>query len=291
MLTTLHNERLTVTVSSKGAEMQSLDGKNGISYLWNGDPNYWSGRSPHLFPIVGGLRGGRASSAAGEVTLPKHGFIRKTEILPTSATDVEAIYRYSSNEQTLAQYPYAFTWEVCYVLCDDTVRVIYTVHNDGDVPMPYCVGGHPAFRVPLCEGERFEDTVLELETAETVLCPQVDLAAGLIDDGSYNRLLNEERQVALHHVLFNRDALIMENLKSTWLQLRSLKSGHGVRVTSDMPFWGVWSPLKDSPFVCIEPWTGMGTRYSEDDVLEHKLGMHSLAPHSSSSRYYAITVF
>ena len=57
-LHTLKNEQLTVTASSFGAELQSVTGADGVEYLWNGDPAYWGGRSPHLFPFVGSLRAG-----------------------------------------------------------------------------------------------------------------------------------------------------------------------------------------------------------------------------------------
>ena len=49
----ISNSFLSVEVSSLGAEMQSLTSTGGISWLWNGDAAFWTGRSPILFPIVG----------------------------------------------------------------------------------------------------------------------------------------------------------------------------------------------------------------------------------------------
>ena len=46
-------DQIAVTVSPLGAEMQSLQDAQGRDYLWNGDPAFWSGRAPILFPIVG----------------------------------------------------------------------------------------------------------------------------------------------------------------------------------------------------------------------------------------------
>ncbi len=290
MLTTLHNACLTLTVSDKGAEMQSLRSAEGIDYLWDGNPAYWSGRAPHLFPIVGALRDDRADSEAGPVRLPKHGFIRRAQTQLVQASDTVAVYRCTSDAETLEGYPYPFVWSVRYELQEREVQVTYTVENTGDRPMPYCIGGHPGFRVQLGEGEEFEDTVLEWEYPETVNCPQIDLVYCLIEDNHYNRLVTDKNQIHLSHVLFRADALIFENMKSKWLQLRG-PSGHGVRVTSDMPYWGVWSPGDDAPLVCIEPWTGMGTRTSEDNVLEHKLGMRRLPAGESATHRFSILTF
>ena len=54
----LRNELLAIEVSELGAELQSIKAvENNVEYLWQGDPDIWSGRAPILFPIVGALRG------------------------------------------------------------------------------------------------------------------------------------------------------------------------------------------------------------------------------------------
>ena len=52
-ITRIADGTLAVEVSSLGAEMQSLKTSDGRSWLWHGDPAFWGGRSPILFPIVG----------------------------------------------------------------------------------------------------------------------------------------------------------------------------------------------------------------------------------------------
>ena len=47
----LKNDLLTVIVSEKGAELQSIKDAEGKEYLWQADPRYWGRRSPILFPI------------------------------------------------------------------------------------------------------------------------------------------------------------------------------------------------------------------------------------------------
>ena len=44
---TLKNEMLTIQVSEHGAELQSIR-KDDYEYLWQGNPDIWSGQSPIL---------------------------------------------------------------------------------------------------------------------------------------------------------------------------------------------------------------------------------------------------
>ena len=48
---TLKNKELTVIFESKGATLHSIKDNDGVEYLWEGDPEYWSGQAPVLFPI------------------------------------------------------------------------------------------------------------------------------------------------------------------------------------------------------------------------------------------------
>ena len=60
MLYTIENEKLKVSISDKGAELQNIILKSdGTEYLWQGDERFWSGRAYNLFPICGRLTDGR----------------------------------------------------------------------------------------------------------------------------------------------------------------------------------------------------------------------------------------
>ena len=51
-MVTISNEFLTAAFSEIGAELKSLKSDNR-EYIWNGDPAFWTGSSPVLFPICG----------------------------------------------------------------------------------------------------------------------------------------------------------------------------------------------------------------------------------------------
>ena len=292
MLTKIQNSTITVTADTKGAELQSVVGSNGISYLWDGNPQYWSGRAPLLFPFVGSVRDGIAHSDAGDITLPRHGFARKLDWELEKADDQSMTFRVASSEETLKNYPYPFEARVCYSLGDSSVTTSFTVRNTGKTSLPFCFGGHTGFHVPLVEGEAYDDYIIEFTQKETADCPQNNLSTGLIADGKRNRFLSDKKSFRLNHVLFRGDALIFDRLKSRSALLYSEKSGRGVRVDfQEMEYFAVWSPFADSPFVCLEPWTGMCTLESEDDVFEHKLGIRRVEPGKEETVSFTVTVF
>ncbi|MBQ9414610.1 MAG: aldose 1-epimerase family protein [Clostridia bacterium] len=292
MQITLKNEFLTVVIDTRGAELQSVTSADGIEYLWDGHAPYWNRRSPVLFPTIGALRDGFAVSDGGDIRLPKHGFCRSAPFVLIQADETSATYEYTDTPETREAYPYAFRFCIHYALEQNRLQVTYTVANTGEKPMPFCVGGHPAFRVPLVEGEAYTDYIVEFDEPETADCPTVNLSNSLVNDLVCNRLLTEQTSFRLHHVLFRGDALIFDDLKSSGVKLYSEKSGRGVRMDfADFPIFAVWSMPDDQPFVCFEPWQGGATRESEDDVFEHKKGVVINAPGETYTASYMLTMF
>ncbi|MBP3388982.1 MAG: aldose 1-epimerase family protein [Clostridia bacterium] len=287
----IKNDHLTVEVDSFGAELASVRDDKGLEYLWQGDPNAWTGRAPILFPYVGKLRNGSAESAEGTVSGGGHGFARRTEWALKAQSDTAVTLGITDTEATRAAYPYAFALDITYALEGDTLHQIYTVHNPGKVPLPYCLGGHPGFNVPLTDGEQFEDYTITFDQPETADCPQVDMAAGLILH-TRNRFLTDRDWFSLNHVLFRGDALIFDQLRSHRVRLASTVSGRGVEM--DFAGWelfGIWTTPGDAPFVCLEPWTGSATWDIEDDVFEHKRGMASLAAGDTAEKSFSMRFF
>ena len=97
---TLSNEVLTVTVNDHGAELQNII-RNGVEYLWQGDPAFWGRRSPVLFPIVGSVWDKRYRVEGKEYSLGQHGFARDMDFALVEATQTEIRFRLESNEETV----------------------------------------------------------------------------------------------------------------------------------------------------------------------------------------------
>ena len=113
---TLHNDRLSIEVSSFGAELQSIKDGDGKEYLWQGDDKYWGRRSPILFPIVCGLWKGTYRTEGDTYSLGRHGFARDMNFQLLKLTEQSVTYLLHDNENTLRQYPYHFMLTVTYKL-------------------------------------------------------------------------------------------------------------------------------------------------------------------------------
>ena len=290
MLFTLKNEKLCLTVESLGAEMRSLQTADGTEYLWQGNPKYWTDRAPHLFPFVGRLTNNSYKCYGKEYHMGIHGFAAGMEFSLLEQTENRLVLELKSSLLTLVQYPFDFSFRVIYTLRDKSVDISYEICNLGNETMPFGIGGHPGFNVPLVEGESFED--YELEFSVPCRPDRVGFSPAVYLNGQdYEYPLREARFLDLRHSLFDEDAVILKNMARS-VTLRSNRTGCGLTVSyPDMPYLGIWHwPNTEAPYVCIEPWSSLPSR---QDVIEEFACKSDLIQLTSGSIYrntWSITV-
>src|SRR5580658_6177066 len=90
---TVSSGALTAQVNPLGAQLSILRDPSGRELLWDGNPAFWSGRAPLLFPIAGILAGGGWGVyrvASKTYAPPRHGFARgkSFEVLAVSSAGV-----------------------------------------------------------------------------------------------------------------------------------------------------------------------------------------------------------
>lgn len=274
MIYTIQKNGLTAQVDSLGAQLISLKNEAGFEYVWTGDPKYWKGHAPVLFPIVGALREGKAKIGGEWFEMGQHGIARHLEFSPAEQGEGSISLRLSSDFETKKQYPFSFAFTVTYTLTEQGYETRFTVENIGDKVMPFAVGGHPGFNLPVGEEAAFEDYTICFEQPETQNCPAIVMGKGLIDPGTTGFALENQQEIPLAHSLFYQDALVFEGLRSKRVQVKNKKTGKGVEMEyGDFPLLGIWSAQNDGPYVCLEPWTGCATRTDEGDEFEKKHGM------------------
>lgn len=286
----IENEQLRVEVAAAGAELSSIHSKkNGLEYLWNGDPAFWDKRSPVLFPVVGRLKNDTFYFGNKAYTLQRHGFAREMTFDPSQLREDSVAFVLESSEETLKHYPFAFRLTIRYSLERDSLHTDYLVENTGKETMYFSIGGHPAFRVPLDDNLTYTDYQLEFSSEESLdrwlVSPE-----GLIETKTAP-LLDRGATIPLHKELFYEDALVLKRPTSDAVTLKSPKSGHGVRFSfGGFPYLGIWA-AKDAEFVCIEPWCGIADSVDSKQELVHKEGICGLEPGERFTRRWSIEIF
>lgn len=272
----LKNEKLSLTVSSLGAEMRSLQTADGTEYLWQGDPMYWKDRAPNLFPFVGRLTDNTYKYLGKTYPMTIHGFAAAEEFAVVEHSRTRLVLELCSNAVLKESYPFDFSLRVGYELKDTQVDITFRVENLGENTMPFGIGGHPGFNVPLTKGEAFEDYELEFSVS---CCPdRVGFSPAVYMNG-HDAIypIREERFIDLRHDLFDEDAIILKNMARE-VTLRSRISGRGITLTyPDLPYLGIWHwPKTDAPYVCIEPWSSLPARQGVVEELSCKSDMLQL---------------
>jgi galactose mutarotase-like enzyme len=294
---TLKNDILSASIHPKGAELQSLLHKNGIQYMWSGDPSFWGKHSPVLFPIVGTLKNDSYFFDGNEYKLPRHGFARDMMFIAKTVSKTEALFILSETEKTLQVYPFPFILSLRYRLVENRLLCTYEVNNPGKKELYFSVGGHPAFALPLVKGTQYTDYNLlfskpetlyryklnngltsdEKEVIRTMACTPVT------DDGAIKLPLTPE--------LFYEDAIVLKHLQNHYTTLASDKHDHGLHFDfTGFPYLGIWA-AKDAPFVCIEPWCGITDSINHNQQLKEKEGIITLKPGGTWQRTWSVTCY
>ena len=286
---TIQNEALTVTINSKGAELDSIyHRQHRLEYLWNADPAYWAKKSPVLFPIIGALKEGSYLYRNKSYQLGRHGFARESQFTATEQAADAVTFSLESDGHTLQQFPFHFRLGIRYALTGSSLGVTYSVENTGEDDMYFSVGGHPAFKVPL-DGTDYNQYYLEFDKPENAgRWPLAD--GGLIGAAPLPFLQNSTR-LPLTRELFYEDALVFKHLASGKLSLKSAAGPHGVEMDfTGFPYLGIWA-AKNADFVCLEPWCGIADSVQASGQLPEKEGINHLAAGGSFSRTWTVRMF
>ncbi len=276
---------LEAAVQTRGGELVSLR-RDGAEYIWGGDPAFWSGQNPILFPIVGSLKDGRVDVGGRTCRMSRHGFARNLDFTPVEQDGTSVTLELRENGETLERYPFPFSLRVRHQLLEEGFSTSFTVENTGDTPLPFCIGAHTAFRCPLSGGERSEDYQLvfdQNEDASTLLLTP----EGLIRGGAAEPILSGG-VLPLDYETFRRlDTVIFRGLQSGAVSLVHRETGRGVRLDfSQFPMIAFWTK-PGAPFLCLEPWQGCAAFDDETGRFADKPFAVTLAPGEQKTLAYA----
>ncbi|MFH1512817.1 MAG: hypothetical protein ABIG45_05650, partial [Bacillota bacterium] len=243
-IVTIRSEALTAVISTLGAELQSIRDVNGVERLWQGDPQYWAGRAPILFPVAGGFRDDVYELNGKRYSMPKHGFVRKLEWRVECMQGNAVTFL---TNQTYEGFPFLYQLRARFALKDSALSVTYDVANCGQCTFYFGIGAHEGYATP--EGiEAYSIIFDEEETLENY-----ELKGNLICRKPVI-LVENTRELPLLYRYFNVDALVFPTLKSRGVTLRSKLHNRKIRVDFPQHDTLILWTKPDAGFICIEPW-------------------------------------
>jgi gluconolactonase len=267
---------------SQGGELASFKvTRNGqiVELLYNArnynpPPGTFHGRAPLLWPAVGAQYPvdtvPKESCGIGSYTvngknypMPCHGFAKDMPWHEVSrsvdAHGARVTVELRDSDDTRKYYPFAFRLDATFELANGAVTVDYVVNSESSnsSPMPFSIGNHLAFNIPLIKGS--DPAAVKFETQNTV--QMLRNSAGTLNGES------KPRSFALPEALGTFDAhvaLPFAGYKSQPFSRLIDPTGFTVRVTqtatSTLPEPLIRTNAYGGPrqgYFCPEPWFGV----------------------------------
>jgi galactose mutarotase-like enzyme len=236
-------------------------------------PTKIRGGNPILFPfiarhMVNGEIGFWKDEAGVVREMPVHGFGRQSLYQHESSTDT-CVLTLRDSPETLACYPYSFTFQLTYTVTEQGLRVTLRTKNTGtgSQALPYYSGHHFYFSIPHSERPDWE---LALDSKKQVMQEPSGAIIPQSPSSTPFKLSDPTLLDSMH--LLSTDSI------QGPVFLRHRPSGKSLAMhlqhPQSLPWYAVttWTEQENSDFYCIEPWLGL------PNAIHHKLGLRHLAP-------------
>ena len=285
---TIQNDKLRATFNNLGAELVSLINiETGKEIMWSGNPDFWSGISPVLFPIIGALKNEQYIFENQTYELPRHGFARRRIFAVKESSANEVVFELTSDEESLKIYPFQFSLEIKYTLAANKLNVDYLVKNLSQKQMYFSLGAHPGFAIDTENGLNYNDYEIAFSNDDEL---QIHPLADNLISNQTQTIDLENKVLPLSYELFSKDALVMTNMRSKELILRNNKNDQKLVFTfSNFPYFGVWA-AKNADFVCLEPWQGIADLENHNQQLTEKFGILRLEKGGDWTANWAVEI-
>ena len=271
------NTQLTVDIAPEGAELQSIVSADGSQWLWHGDPQWWTGRSPLLFPVVGKSPDGAVTIEGQRYPMQPHGFARRSTFEVVTEKPDRATLMLKASAETRQSFPFNFVFSITYALDGPSILMSVEVANLDTRDMPFGFGFHPAFVWPLPGGEGRRH-FLKLAKPDEPRFLQLD-ADGMILPVAHASPF-QQGEMTLAHEQFANDALIFPFGIGQGITFAAEGGSSVVLSWSNLPDFAVWQK-EGAPYLCLEPWHGMAARKGAGDAMTARPSTVVLTPNAT----------
>lgn len=292
MIHELNGKHLSIKVDEHGAELKSLVRRQDNSeMLWQGNPKYWAGQSPILFPTVGRVFNDSIMCEGKKYHMPKHGLVKDMDFRLLEHSEDSLTFAVRSNAETMGRYPYPFRLIVRYILKGRTLEVEFEVENRGEKTMPFHLGAHPALCLPQFNEQDEVHGYLGFDLRERLVSNGVKPGGYLWPEGSFPVMLDHHDTLPLTNHTFDCDTILDSRGIARACTLYNIYREPLVRVNFNSPILALWAPNGgQSPFVCIEPWWGCCDEVGYEGEFVSRPWTNTVEPRQTKKIDYSITV-
>ena len=286
---TLKNEFYAATVSSLGAEMISLKGRDGRELLWqNNLGEGWANHAPLLFPFAGRLKDNEFIYGGRAYPMKIHGFADASEFSLESKTETEITLSLSSSEETRELFPFDFLFTATYTLDGESVRLTVKVENTGKKSLPYVFGWHPGFLLPSEDGQDIEDYAVKFKDKAEIVWAHGK--GGILAERHFTPypVSNSEYRLCENEIYENDTMIFLEAGNEVTLKADGHPYELNMSWSENLPVLCIWKiPRNEAKFICIEPWTHLSARGERSNYLDER-PMHRLESGKADTYEYTL---
>ena len=286
----LENPHLKIKINEVGAEVKSLYGKTtDFEYLYQGNPEIWKGSAYHLFPICGRLFNCEYTYKGKTYQMGLHGFSRDFTHNVISQSQNSITFEFLSNEKTKEIYPFDFILNVTHTLDNNRLISSFNVTNPNEEVLPFSIGGHPGFNIPLDPSIKDEEHYLEFSSE---CLPKKYLFAGNFITGEKAPYpLKDGKRIDFSHRLFYSEGIFLSDM-ADGITIKANNCDRYVKINyKNASVLGLWhAPGCDAPYICIEPWKGIPSTDGKVDDFSSKNQFVYLDKGQSFTLEYSVEV-
>ncbi|MDF7638287.1 aldose 1-epimerase family protein [Lactobacillus sp. ESL0791] len=287
----LENDKFLTEINPLGAQINRIYNKEDkIEYIWNGER--WPKHAPVLFPAIGASFDNSYFIDGKQYSIPVHGFANVSDFKLVSKTNNNLTLMLSDSAETRKIYPFKFTLIASYTILPDGISLSFLVQNLSDETMPFALGSHPAFNIPMAkDGLQYDDYKvtfagdfeLPLKSYEIIQTPTPFRTGNIID-------FSQSKEVKLNHEMFRNGLKVIANENVNEVKLSSANKDYLKIKLGSFKNFCLWTKEdEDLGFLCIELFNGLPDKNGKSVDWRNKEGNILLEPGQSKLMQYEIS--
>jgi galactose mutarotase-like enzyme len=253
MKNTISNAAISFVSDSFNVEPWALYfNDDEVNYVWHCAEGETLGAAV-CFPLLGSLPDNKYELDGKEYMMGMHGFAQYRNFTILKQTEDTVIYEITDNDDSYAQYPWHFSFQVVYSLEGTSLKTQYRVRNSDKKKMYFSVGGHPRYACPIGGAGYFENYTLVFDKPETI--QNIVKSYGPIRS-IQECLSSDGRQLDLNYRMFDKGCFCLHPLNSDYITLQTAKTSRALKLgIAGVSHFQLWTTV-GAEYIALEPWYG-----------------------------------